>query len=385
MDEEKNPVDEKIKLLLQKPEHLLATILITNNLVNVSIIVLSSYIINQTLDFSAFPVLGFIFETILITFIILLVSEIMPKIFAQQHGLRMARFGAGTLKVLRSVLKPFVWILVSSTSVVNKRLAKHKHGSNLSMDELSQALELTSDAIQEDTDILKGIVNFGNITAAGVMTSRLDMVTLDVTTPFDKVIDCIVEHEYSRIPVLQGSIDNIRGVLYAKDLIPHINKGPYFKWQTLIRQPYFVPETMKLDDLLQEFQKNKIHIAVVVDEFGGTSGMVTMEDVLEEVVGEISDEYDVDNSLYTKQNDGSYVFEAKIMLTDFFKATDIDSEDFEDITEEVDTLAGLILELKGDFPEQNEVITYKNYEFKIVAINARRILKVKFNTMRSEE
>ena len=385
MDEEKNPVDEKIKLLLQKPEHLLATILITNNLVNVSIIVLSSYIINQTLDFSAFPVLGFIFETILITFIILLVSEIMPKIFAQQHGLRMARFGAGTLKVLRSVLKPFVWILVSSTSVVNKRLAKHKHGSNLSMDELSQALELTSDAIQEDTDILKGIVNFGNITAAGVMTSRLDMVTLDVTTPFDKVIDCIVEHEYSRIPVLQGSIDNIRGVLYAKDLIPHINKGPYFKWQTLIRQPYFVPETMKLDDLLQEFQKNKIHIAVVVDEFGGTSGMVTMEDVLEEVVGEISDEYDIDNSLYTKQNDGSYVFEAKIMLTDFFKATDIDSEDFEDITEEVDTLAGLILELKGDFPEQNEVITYKNYEFKIVAINARRILKVKFNIMRNEE
>ncbi len=379
MDEEKNLIDEKIKLLLQKPEHLLATILITNNLVNVSIIVLSSYIINQTLDFSAFPILGFIFETILITFIILLVSEIMPKIFAQQHGLRMARFGANVLKVLRSVLKPFVWVLVSSTSVVNKRLAKHKHGANLSMDELSQALELTSDTIQEDTDILKGIVNFGNITAAGVMTSRLDMVTLDVTTPFNKVIDCIVEHEYSRIPVLQGSIDNIRGVLYAKDLIPHINKGPFFKWQTLIRQPYFVPETMKLDDLLQEFQKNKIHIAVVVDEFGGTSGMVTMEDVLEEVVGEISDEYDVDNSLYTKQNDGSYVFEAKIMLTDFFKATDIDSEDFEDITEEVDTLAGLILELKGDFPEQNEVIKYKNYEFKIVAINARRILKVKFN------
>ena len=379
MDEEKNPVDEKIRLLLQKPEELLATILISNNTVNVSIIILSSYIINQTLDFSAFPVLGFIFETVLITFIILLVSEIMPKIFAQQHGLRMARFGVNILRTFRAVLTPFVWVLVNSTSVVNKRLAKHKHGANLSMDELSQALELTSDNIQEDADILKGIVNFGNLTAAGVMTSRLDMVTLDVTTPFDKVIDCIVEHEYSRIPVLQGSIDNIRGVLYAKDLIPHINKGPFFKWQTLIRQPYFVPETMKLDDLLQEFQKNKIHIALVVDEFGGTSGMVTMEDVLEEVVGEISDEYDVDNSLYTKQNDGSYVFEAKIMLTDFFRATNIDSEDFEDITEEVDTLAGLILELKGDFPEQNEVITYKNYEFKIVAINARRILKVKFN------
>ena len=384
MDEEKNAIDDKIKLLLQKPEELLAAILISNNTVNVSIIILSSYIINQTLDFSAFPVLGFVFETVLITFIILLVSEIMPKIFAQQHGLRMARFGANILGTFRTILAPLVWILVNSTSLVNKRLAKHKHGINLSMDELSQALELTSDTIQEDADILKGIVNFGNITAAGVMTSRLDMVTLDVTTPFDKVIDCIVEHEYSRIPVLQGSIDNIRGVLYAKDLIPHINKGPYFKWQTLIRQPYFVPETMKLDDLLQEFHKNKIHIAVVVDEFGGTSGMVTMEDVLEEVVGEISDEYDVDNSLYTKQNDGSYVFEAKILLTDFFKATDIDSEDFEEITEEVDTLAGLILELKGDFPEQNEVITYKNYEFKIVAINARRILKVKFNVMKVE-
>jgi gliding motility-associated protein GldE len=379
MENENHPADEKIKSLLQKPEHLLATILITNNLVNVSIIVLSSYIINHTLNFSAFPILGFIFETVLITFIILLVSEIMPKIFAQQHGLRMARFGAGALKTLRSILKPFVWILVSSTSIVNKRLAKHKHGANLSMDELSQALELTSDAIQEDTDILKGIVNFGNLTAASVMTSRLDTVTLDVTTPFDKVIDCIVEHEYSRTPILQGSIDNIRGVLYAKDLIPHLNKGPFFKWQTLIRQPYFVPETMKLDDLLQEFQKNKIHIAIVVDEFGGTSGMVTLEDVLEEIVGEISDEYDVDNSLYTKQNDGSYVFEAKIMLTDFFRATDIDSEDFEDITEEVDTLAGLILELKGDFPKLNEEITYKNYKFKIVAMNARRILKVKFN------
>lgn len=379
MDNENTLPDRKIKILLQKPEHLLATILITNNLVNVSIIVLSSYIINQTLDFSAFPVVGFIFETILITFIILLVSEIMPKIFAQQHGLRMARFGSGTLKVLRSVLKPFVWILVSSTSIVNKRLAKHKHNNNLSIDELSQALELTSDAIQEDTDILKGIVSFGNLTAASVMTSRLDMVTLDVNTLFDKVIDCIVEHEYSRIPILQGSIDSVRGILYAKDLIPHINKGPFFKWQTLIRQPYFVPETMKLDDLLQEFQKNKIHIAVVVDEFGGTSGIVTMEDVLEEIVGEISDEYDVDNLLYTKQNDGSFIFEAKIMLPDFFRATDIGPEDFEDITEDVDTLAGLILELKGDFPELNEVITYKNYRFKITAMNARRILKVKLN------
>ena len=242
MNDEHNSKDEKIKYLLEKPEHLLATILITNNLVNVSIIVLSSYAINLMLDFSSSPVLGFVFETIIITFIILLISEIMPKIFAQQHNLRMARFGVNALKNIRSILYPFVWFLVSSTSVVNKRLVKHKHNNNLSMDELSQALEITSNAIQEDSDILKGIVSFGNLTAANVMTSRLDMVTINFTSTFDEVIDCIVEHEYSRVPILQNSIDNIRGVLYAKDLIPHINKGPFFKWQTLIRQPYFVPE-----------------------------------------------------------------------------------------------------------------------------------------------
>lgn len=377
INNEDNPKNKNIALLLQTPEYLLATILITNNMVNVSIIILSSYFINATLDFSAVPVLGFVFESVLITFVILLVSEIMPKIYAQQHSLVMARKASGTLWVLQKILRPFSKILVTSTSLVNKRLMRHKHNNNLSMDELSQALELTSDAIEEDTDILKGIVSFGNLTAAGVMTSRMDMVTLDVQASFDQVIDCIVEHEYSRIPVLQGTYDNIRGVLYAKDLIPHLSKGPNFKWQTLIRPPYFVPETKKLDDLLQEFQKNKIHIAIVVDEFGGTSGIVTLEDVLEEIVGEISDEYDEEDSLYTQLDGNTFVFEAKILLTDFFKATFINPEEFHNKLEEVDTLAGLILELKGDFPVLHEVVCYDRYQFEIMELDERRILKVK--------
>lgn len=387
MDEinnETNSKDKNVGLLLQQPEYLLATILITNNLVNVSIIILSSYFINSTLDFSAAPLLGFIFETVIITFIILLISEIMPKIYAQQHSLTMARNASVTLKSLQKILYPFCRLLVGSTSIVNKRLTKHKHNNNISIDELSQALELTSDAIQEDTDILKGIVSFGNLTAAGVMTSRLDMVTIDVKSTFDQVIGCIVEHEYSRIPVLQGTYDNIRGVLYAKDLIPHLGKGSNFKWQTLIRPPYFVPETKKLDDLLQEFQKNKIHIAIVVDEFGGTSGIVTMEDILEEIVGEISDEYDDEDKLYTRINENTFVFEAKILLTDFFKVTMINQDEFHNKLEEVDTLAGLILELKGDFPELHETVCYDNYLFEIIEIDERRILKVKF-TIKEQE
>lgn len=376
MDNEHNQRDDKVKTLLERPEHLLATILISNNLVNVSIIILSSYFISLILDFSNAPIVGFFVETVLITFLLLLFGEIMPKIYARQSPLKMSRFASGTLSFLQKVLYPACVLLVSSTSIVNRQLKGRKH-SNISMDDLQQALELTSDTIDEDTDILKGIASFGNITAAGIMTPRMDLITLDMSNSFEQVINCIIEHEYSRMPVLQGSYDNIRGVLYAKDLIPHINKSSNFKWQTLIRQPYFVPETKKIDDLLQEFQKNKIHIAIVVDEFGGTSGIVTMEDILEEVVGEISDEYDEDEKLYTKLSDNSYIFEAKVPITDFFKITDIDSDDFDNVLDDVDTLAGLILEIKGDFPKLHEVIKYNNLMFEITEIDVRRIIKVK--------
>ena len=356
IEADSSSVGNNIRELRKEPEHLLGTILITNNFVNVAIVMLSTLCLNLTFDFSNAPWLGFLIQTVIITFLLLLFGEIMPKIFASQNPLRMCRRAAGALKRTGKVLRPFTKLLVGSTNIVS---------------------------IEEDADILKGIVHFGNITAAGVMTSRLDMVTVDINDTFDKVVDCIVEHEYSRMPVLANTYDDIRGILYAKDLIPHLGKGDNFKWQTLIRSAYFVPETKKIDDLLQEFRKNKIHIAIVVDEFGGTSGMVTMEDILEEVVGDISDEYDQEEMQYRKVDDNTYVFEAKILLTDFFKATDIDPAPFADMTGEVDTLAGLILEIKGEIPEEHEVVTYGNCKFEVTAVDDRRIKEVKLTIDRN--
>ena len=382
LDESDTLTDHQIKELLKDPQYLLATILITNNFVNVGIIVLSSLLLSLYCDFGDNAVLQFIVETVIITFVILLLGEIMPKIFSRQHALKMCRASASAIAVLKKVLRPFNVILVNSTSFINKQLEHHSHNNPLSMDELSHALELTEGTIEEDKDILQGIVKFGNLTAASVMTPRMDMITIPFNATFDNVISCINEHEYSRIPVLQGSYDNIRGILYAKDLIPHIGKGANFKWQTLLRQPFFVPETKKIDDLLEEFQKNRIHIAIVVDEFGGTSGLVTLEDVLEEVVGDISDEYDEEDKMYVKHSDTSFTFEAKIPLSDFIRAIDPDNnmnqdEMFEDYIEDVDTLAGLILEIKGEFPKQNEHIEFHNLDFEIVSMDARRITKVK--------
>lgn len=376
LEDSDRPKDAGILRLLEKPQNLLATILISNNFVNIAVIVLSSITLSMAFDFSDRPWLGFLVETVIITFVILLLGEIMPKIFARQHSLAVCRSAQGPLTVLEKLLRPFNYVLVHSTSFINKRLEHHSHNS-LSMDQLGHALELTESTIDDDKDILQGIVTFGNKTAAGVMTPRMDMITIPFTATFDEVINSINEHEYSRIPVLKGSLDNIRGILYAKDLIPFIGKSSNFKWQTLIRQAYFVPETKKIDDLLQDFQKNRVHMAIVVDEFGGTSGLVTMEDVLEEVVGDISDEYDQDANLYTRIDDHTYVFEAKTSLTDFLKATDLGDSLFDDQFEEVDTLAGLILELKGDFPKLNEHIVFQNLDFEIIALDARRIQRVK--------
>ena len=376
--EEAETTNSKLILkLLDDPQHLLATILITNNFVNIAIIVLSSITISSLFDFSDSPWLGFLVETVIITFIILLLGEIMPKIFARQHSMAMCRFAVRPLSSLKTILKPFNFILVGSTSIIQKQLNRHSHNT-LSMDDLSHALELTEDTIEEDKDILQGIVNFGNLTAASVMTPRMDMITIPSTATFDQVISCINEHEYSRIPVLnKNSYDNIRGILYAKDLIPFIGKSGNFKWQTLIRQAYFVPETKKIDDLLQDFQANRIHIAIVVDEFGGTSGLVTMEDVLEEVVGDISDEYDQEKALFIKVDDHTYIYEAKIPIGDFIRSLDMDYDVFEEEIEDVDTLAGFILKLKGDFPELNEHVVFQNLDFEITAMDARRIKKIK--------
>ena len=371
IDEKKHPSDEKISKLLEDTERLLATILITNNFVNVTIIMLCNFFFMSVFEFHS-PIAEFLILTVILTFLLLLFGEIMPKIYSAQKTLAFCRFSAPGIWMFRSLFYPVASMLVRSTSFLNKHFARKNH--NISVDELSHALELTDkEELKEENNILEGIIRFGGETAKEVMTSRLDVVDLDIRTPFKDVLQCIIENAYSRIPIYSENRDNIKGILYIKDLLPHLNKVD-FRWQSLIRPAYFVPETKMIDDLLRDFQANKIHIAIVVDEFGGTSGIVTMEDIIEEIVGEIHDEYDDEERTYAVLNDHTWVFEAKTQLTDFYKITKVDEEVFDEVAGDSDTLAGLLLELKGEFPTLHEKVTYDHYEFE----DNRRILKVKF-------
>jgi putative hemolysin len=375
--EESNKKSEiQILKLLQSPQRLLATILIGNNFLNVAVILLLTYFTNSVLNFDKVPILGFIFETIFITFAILLFAEIMPKVYATQTAKKTATVTVPLIAALQKIFGPIVSLLVNSTSIVNNSLAKHNR-SNISIDELSHALELTSNIKDEDTEILEGIIKFGNIQANEIMTSRVDIIDLDIKLNYKQILDIIISSGYSRIPVYSGTRDNIKGLIYGKDLLPHLDKPLNFKWQSLIRPAYYVPETKKIDDLLLEFQENKIHLAIVVDEYGGTSGLVTLEDILEEIVGDISDEYDDEQQLFTKIDNHTFIFEAKILLNDFFKIAEIEEDDFLKVTDEVETLAGLILELKGDIPSKNDRIDFGRYVFEILAVDNRRIKKVK--------
>ena len=383
IDEKKHPSDEKIRKLLDDTERLLATILITNNFVNVTIIMLCNFFFMSVFEFHS-PIAEFLILTVILTFLLLLFGEIMPKIYSAQKTLAFCRFSAPGIWMFRSLFYPVASMLVRSTSFLNKHFARKNH--NISVDELSHALELTDKAeLKEENNILEGIIRFGGETAKEVMTSRLDVVDLDIRTPFKDVLQCIIENAYSRIPIYSENRDNIKGILYIKDLLPHLNKVD-FRWQSLIRPAYFVPETKMIDDLLRDFQANKIHIAIVVDEFGGTSGIVTMEDIIEEIVGEIHDEYDDEERTYAVLNDHTWVFEAKTQLTDFYKITKVDEEVFDEVAGDFDTLAGLLLELKGEFPALHEKVTYDHYEFEVLEMDNRRILKVKFtiNTLPSD-
>ena len=383
IDEKKHPSDEKIRKLLDDTERLLATILITNNFVNVTIIMLCNFFFMSVFEFHS-PIAEFLILTVILTFLLLLFGEIMPKIYSAQKTLAFCRFSAPGIWMFRSLFYPVASMLVRSTSFLNKHFARKNH--NISVDELSHALELTDKAeLKEENNILEGIIRFGGETAKEVMTSRLDVVDLDIRTPFKDVLQCIIENAYSRIPIYSENRDNIKGILYIKDLLPHLNKVD-FRWQSLIRPAYFVPETKMIDDLLRDFQANKIHIAIVVDEFGGTSGIVTMEDIIEEIVGEIHDEYDDEERTYAVLNDHTWVFEAKTQLTDFYKITKVDEEVFDEVAGDSDTLAGLLLELKGEFPSLHEKVTYDHYEFEVLEMDNRRILKVKFtiNTLPSD-
>ncbi len=366
--------DKSIQMLRDDSERTLATILITNNFVNVTIIMLCNYIFARVVDFGGAYWLQFLCITVLLTFLLLLFGEIIPKVYSRISPLMFCRRTVRGILFFRQMFWPIETILLSSGILAEKVVQTKNHV--LSVDDLEQALELTDkEEIKEEESMLQGIIRFGDEMVREVMTSRQDIVGLDIKKNFDDVLKSVTENNYSRIPVWQNTQDNIRGVLYIKDLLPHIDKSKNFRWQSLIRSAYFVPETKKIDDLLREFQQNKVHIAIVVDEFGGTSGLITLEDILEEIVGEINDEYDEEEMQYTKLTYNTYVFEGKTQLTDFARLLNMDDEEFDDI--ESDTLAGLLLEIKGDFPSIHEVLKFKNLTFEVLKKEQRRISRVK--------
>ncbi len=367
--------DKSIQMLRDDSERTLATILITNNFVNVTIIMLCNYIFARVVDFGEAYWLQFICITVLLTFLLLLFGEIIPKVYSRISPLMFCRRTVRGILFFRQLFWPIETILLSSGMLAEKVVQTKNHV--LSVDDLEQALELTDkEEIKEEESMLQGIIRFGDEMVREVMTSRQDIVGLDIKKTFDDVLKSVTENNYSRIPVWQNTQDNIRGVLYIKDLLPHIDKPKNFRWQSLIRSAYFVPETKKIDDLLREFQQNKVHIAIVVDEFGGTSGLITLEDILEEIVGEINDEYDEEEMQYTKLTYNTYVFEGKTQLTDFARLLNLDDDMFDDI-EDSDTLAGLLLEIKGDFPSIHEVLKFKNLTFEVLKKEQRRISRVK--------
>ena len=377
LEDGKFDADKKIQNLRDDSERTLATILIANNFVNVTIIMLLNYVIAGVISFGERALLlQFLFTTVILTFLLLLFGEIMPKVYARQDPLKFCRRCVGGIMFARKLFWPIENILLKSGMMAEKIIQKENHV--LSVDDLEQALELTDkNDIKDEQNMLKGIIRFGDETAKEVMTSRQNIIDLDIRSNYADVLKCIEDNNYSRIPVYQDNTDNIRGILYIKDLLPHLTKSSNFRWQSLIRPPYFVPETKKIDDLLREFQENKVHIAIVVDEFGGTSGIVTLEDILEEIVGEINDEYDEEEKFYSKLNYNTFIFEGKTLLTDLWRILNVDDEEFEEVEGDADTLAGLLLEIKGDFPSIHEKIDYKNYTFEVMNVEERRISKIK--------
>ncbi len=380
---EHNPskTNTTIQQLLEKPEQLLASILIANNFINVGIVILSTFITNTLVDFSPSPILGFIVQVVIITFILLLFGEIIPKILATNKALPFARLMAYPMLIITKIFRPFNYLLVSSAAQMNRRFS---HKRNISIDELSDALDITSGHHPDEEKILKGIVTFGHTEVREIMKPRLDVVALDVETGYNKLKSVVVESGYSRIPVYENSFDEVRGVLYVKDLLSHIDEPDDFNWQKLLREPYFVPESKKINVLLSEFQTQRIHLAIVVDEYGGTCGIVTLEDILEEIVGEISDESDEEISLYSKIDDYNYLFEGKILLNDFAKVLNVNDNVLDDVRGEAETLAGVILEMMGSLPKKNETITHKFFKFTIDLVDNKRIRRIKVSLAKQE-
>ncbi len=378
----KSPNAKTVLYLLSNAEKLLATVLIVNNLVNVGIVILSSFITNTLFDFTLNPQLGFVFQIVVITFILLLFGEIIPKVYASRFPVGFSKITAPSIQIAFYIFHPFSTLLMKSSNIISKRLNKKKQ--QVSINELSDALDLTEETVKMDDKILKGIVNFANIGVSEIMRSRMDVITLNIQDSFSQVLEIVRSSGFSRIPVIDQTFDNIKGILYVKDLLPHVNKSKNFRWQSLIRPPFYVPESKKIDNLLKDFQTKKIHLAIVVDEYGGTSGIVSMEDVLEEIVGEINDEFDSIEQLYKQLSDNKYQFEAKTLLIDFCKKFDLDDDYFDDDKADADTLAGFILEMKGEIPDKKDIVEYKDFTFEIKAVDNRRIKQI-FVTLKKDE
>ena len=376
--EEKSKRIQIISLLLERPKKLLATVLVANNFINIGIVILFAYLSSDLFSGISSPILKFTLEVVIVTFLILLFGEILPKIYASRNNLKFAIFMAYPLRVLDVLLSPLSLPMRSVTIAIHNKLGKQK--SNLSVDQLSQALELTSeeDTTKEEHKILQGIVSFGNTDTKQVMRPRIDIFALNIELKYTEILPEIIKNGYSRIPIYKDNIDSIKGILYVKDLLPYLERKQ-FDWTTLIREPFFVPENKKLDDLMSEFQEKKVHLAVVVDEYGGTSGLISLEDIIEEIVGDISDEFDDEDLTYSKLDDNNFVFEGKTALKDFYKIIKVEDESsFEDNKGEAETIAGFVLEISGSFPKLNSKIHFKNYVFKIEALDKKRIKLIKF-------
>lgn len=372
------PQGPAINRLLADPERLLASILIANNLVNVTIVVLCNFALGPV--FAGMPpVLSFILQTVILTFLILLFGEILPKLYCSNYPVKWARTAVGPLSAMTRLFSPGAKLLVGSTSLVNRMVTKRNHA--ITADELSQALEITSDASKSDKEILEGILKYGETEASEIMTPRIDLTDIDLSWTFEQVMKTVIDSGYSRLPVFEGTEDNIRGILYARDLLPYIGRTDDFDWRKLLREPYFVPESRRIDDLLEDFRKRKQHLAIVVDEYGGTQGIVTMEDVLEEIVGDIEDEYDTEETTYKRLKDNAFVFEGKTLLTDFFRITGLNEDDYADVTEDAETLAGMLLAIKGDFPKDKEPLVYGRCRFLVLDVSDHRIVSVRVKVM----
>ena len=376
---EETPKGERSLDLIRQPERLLATILIANNLVNVTIVILCNFALGPIFDGMS-PVLSFILQTVILTFLILLFGEILPKLMANSGNMRWVRMATGGVQFLSALFRPISSMLVGGSVIVEKVVTKKQH--DVTADELSQALEITDVKTPDDKEMLEGILRFGDTTASEVMTPRVDMTDIEIDSDFNTVMSVVIESGYSRLPVYRQTQDCIEGILYSRDLLPYIGTVKAdFDWRKLLREPYFVPESRMIDDLLEDFRRRRIHMAIVVDEFGGTQGIVTMEDVLEEIVGDINDEYDEEEKTYRRLPDDTYVFEGRTILSDFFRITGLNEDDYKDVTEDCETLAGMLLAIKGDFPKAKEPLVYGRCRFLVLGVSSHRITEVRVKVM----